>query len=206
MKTEKKNLYTIGITGSMGSGKSTVSEILKESIPVTDCDAINRELQKKGASGWKAMCENNLAVLDENGSIDTKKTAALVFADPKKRKQLESLLHPLIEKEMILWMERQQGICAVEVPLLFESGMDRHFDETWCVYTDDQTAIERLTSFRDVSKEDALARLKAQMPVEKKRKLALRSIENSSSREDLQKAVEAALEQAEKAAADKGRL
>lgn len=155
--------FVIGLTGSMGSGKSTVRNILSESIPVIDCDSINSRLLETGAAGWRELKENGLLFADETGAINRQTMADAMFSDPKIKKAIETILHRLILEEMRRWMKTQHGLCAVEVPLLFEAGMEDEFDAVWTVVCSEETALSRLESGRHISRAEARRRLALQM-------------------------------------------
>lgn len=199
-KTSAKSRYAIGLTGSMGAGKSSVLKILGQSIPVTDCDQINARLLEKEGKGWKALQKNGLLFLDETGELDRKAMADAMFEDPKTRKQIEGILHALILEEMDAWIAGQQGLCAVEVPLLFECDLEGHFDETWTVACSYETALQRLESGRHIAREEARRRLALQMAPEEKISRADKVVYNDGSQDELQTQVRTLLEQAKKEA------
>ncbi len=185
--SEKK---IIGLTGSMGSGKSTVASIIRERFPVLDCDEVNRNLLKKGNAGYEALLSNGLIFLDEEGEIDKKKMASAIFSDEDLRKKSESILHPLIFEEMEKWISEQRTpLIFIEMPLLFESSAQGHFDEIWCVISDSDIALERLQKGRNISPEEALARWKAQFDPEYKRAHSEVVIFNNGSLEELREQI-----------------
>lgn len=165
---EKK---VIAITGIIGSGKSTVSKFLKErGYQVLDCDQGSRECIKKGSQGYQEMLEAfSELILDTEGNIDRKKVAELVFSDVEKRKQLESIQHPLI----LNWVQEQcaaskETLIFVEVPLLFECGWEGYFNESWVVVADENIVFERLKQARNMSDDEIKKRLDTQMKSELK--------------------------------------
>lgn len=184
--SEKK---VIGLTGTIGSGKSTVLQILSEWMPATDCDQITHQLLEPGNSGYAALKKAGLLISDENGRLDRKATAAKVFTDPEYKKQYESILHPLILQQMKDWASAQKTDCVIEVPLLFELGLQNLFDETWTVVTDEKTAIERTKNNRHISEEEQKRRRKHQLADEQKIALADRLIDNSGTLQDLRTAL-----------------
>lgn len=179
------------ITGSIGSGKSTLISYLKNrGIPVCDLDRINASLLEPGRAGWKKLLEMDpeLARNDlkeersdnpELPELDKVLMARKMFADPLYRKKAEGILHPLIQEEMYRWIAAQQGLCAVEVPLLFEAGWQDRFEECWLVDAAPEVRLQRLIETRGMDKEDAKRRMSAQMPDEAKRKLASVILDNS---------------------------
>lgn len=160
----------IGITGTIGSGKSTVLKYFDELGFVTfDCDAYNRELLKKGNKGYLLVKEHFPEVLIKE-EIDRKLLAKLIFADRKKRELLESLLHPLIIEGMAT-KALAAPLFFAEVPLLYEKGLQAHFDLVILVTTADELALKRLAA-RGISEDEARKRLAAQMPFAQKAAMA----------------------------------
>lgn len=182
----------IGITGTIGSGKSSVLDTLSLKIPVTDCDSINRSLLEPGQAGFEALQAAGLLPVQADGSVDKEKMKE-IFSNPVYKKQVEAILHPLILEQMEAWMQSQQGLCAVEVPLLFELSLQDRFDEVWTVVCTQETALQRLEQFRNISRKDALSRLALQMPPEEKIKKSDRVIYNDGTRDDLQKQIDSLL-------------
>lgn len=185
---------TIGLTGSMGSGKSTLRRILSGVMPVTDADAINARLLEKGNAGWRALKEAGLLYAGPDGSVDKEAMAQAMFTDPVYRKKAQDLLHPLILQEMMRWMAEQPGICAAEVPLLFELGLQENFDQVWTVVCRDETALDRLERGRSIPRAEARRRLACQYPAEKKAALSDVVFHNDGTREELARQVNCRLE------------
>ena len=171
----------IAISGSIGSGKTTVCEYLKEKgYDVFDCDEVNRNLLEEGNEGWIRVCEAFPECVEE-GKLDKKKLSSLIFSDEENRKKLEGIMHPLILKKL---MEREDDPLFAEVPLLFEVGWDQYFDSTLLVVTDLDLLIERMKE-RGYTKEETLSRLSQQMDVTEKIKRADKIIYNNGSLDDL---------------------
>lgn len=183
----------IGLTGTIGSGKSMVRSILSAAIPVTDCDGINSDLLQKDGRGYLELQKNGLLCVDEHSEIDRPAMADQIFDDPNKRKAFEAILHPLIIDELQNWISEQDGLCAAEVPLLFECHLENMFDEIWTVTCSDQTALERLETQRHISPEEAKRRLALQMSVEQKAAKSDVLIHNDGSVEDLKQTIDALL-------------
>ncbi len=166
--------YKIGITGGIGTGKSLVSNILKElGIIVISADEIVRELQKDPYYLQKIREIFGDDVFDK-GNLDRKKLAKIIFSDSDARRKLENLLHPPVLEEIKKKLEelKERDIIAVEVPLLFEVGIEDWFDEIWVVYAPFELQLERIVNRDNISKEDAVARIRAQIPIEEKLKKA----------------------------------
>ena len=166
--------YKVGITGGIGTGKSLVSNILKElGITVISADEIVRELQKDPYYLQKIREIFGDDVFDED-NLNRKKLAKIIFSDSDARRKLENLLHPPVLEEIKKRLEelKEKDIIAVEVPLLFEVGIEDWFDEIWVVYAPFEIQLERIINRDKVSKEDAIARIRAQIPIEEKVKKA----------------------------------
>ena len=170
------------LTGSMGSGKSYVLNLLKEKgYPIISADEINRLQLLKGHEGYLRIVEAfSEEILDEQEEIDKKKLASLVFLDDKKRKRLESITHPLILDEIHKWaLGSKAELVFAEVPLLFEANLQDQFDVSIVVYADEETVFKRLYEGRQISRDEAQKRLAKQMSVKAKLELADYSIDNS---------------------------
>lgn len=187
----------IALTGSIGSGKSQVSYYLKEKkYPVIDCDEINAKLLERGEDGYNELVKLPWIELDENQNINKIKMATNVFSDLEKKKLVESILHPLIFKKIDEWKEKQTSeLIFVEVPILFEIQAESRFDEVWCVCCDLKTALYRLETYRNFTKEDALARIENQLDPLYKREHSDVVIENNGTLEDLIREIETALKE-----------
>ncbi len=189
-------MIKIGLTGGIATGKSTVLKIFEEeNIKTINTDQIAKEITKKGREGYKEVVRAfGEDILLENGEIDRKKLAKIVFSEESKRKKLESILHPLIVKrmkEMLKDIERKQPCepVVIEIPLLFEVGLDKEMDITLVVYIPEKLQIERLMKRDGLKKEEAIKRLKSQLSIEEKRKRAHIVIDNSESIENTKKQV-----------------
>jgi len=174
----------IGLTGSIASGKSTVSAILREiGAPVIDADAIVHELQRPGTEVTAAIArEFGPGVIRPDGTLDRAALGRIVFADPERRRALEAIVHPAVRAEMLRRIEslRQEGRPAVvlDIPLLYESGWDRFVDEVWVVFVDRDTQKARLMARNGLSPEDAEVRIAAQADLDEKARRADRVIDN----------------------------
>lgn len=188
--SEKK---VIGLTGTIGSGKSTALRILSEMIPATDCDMINRHLLEKGQKGYRELKKRGLLLALPDGSQDKTATAKKMFSDPVYKKEVEQILHPLILEEMKCWIQEQNETCVVEVPLLFELNLQDCFDSVWCITCSPETALSRTEKNRHLSREQQLARRKHQLEDEKKISLSDLVISNDGTMEELREKLESAL-------------
>lgn len=188
LKLSKKKI--IGITGTMGSGKSQVGKILSEQYPVLDCDKVNAELLLPNHQGFEKLKERKLIKLDEDGYLDKKQLSFDMFQDKMIKKEVENILHPLIFQEMNAWIENQKdGLIFVEMPLLFEIGAQEHFDSIWCVITKRSIALERLTRYRHIDVQEAMKRITTQMSEEKKTSLSDFVICNNGTLKELKQTI-----------------
>lgn len=188
--SEKK---VIAITGSMGSGKSKVLSYLEKDWPVFSCDASNAKLLEPGQKGHQALI--GLGLAKEGEPIDKKEMAKALFSDTALKKKVEGILHPLIMEDMENWKASLDSpLLFCEVPLLFESGMEKSFDEIWCVDTNPDIAMKRLVTYRNFSEEEANARLASQFDPAYKREKSQEVIYNNKSEAELEKSLDALVE------------
>lgn len=185
-------MKVIGLTGSIASGKSTVSKILKSyDIPVIDADIIARQVVEKGTVGLTQISEAfGRGILQADGSLNRKTLKKIIFVDNTKRTLLENIIHPLVEAQidMLIKEYRLENTClriVLDVPLLFETGMDKKCDEVWLVICQPHTQIKRLVMRDGIDKTTAQAILSAQMPLFEKKKKADVFIDNNYSMNDL---------------------
>ena len=179
-------MKVIGLTGGIGTGKSTVSAYLKEKqIPVIDADAIARDMTKPGAPVLpKISALLGESVLLPDGSLNRKAVADLIFQDSALLKAYEALTTREVIAQCQREIERcrEEGGCSMAVldaPLLFESGADRFVDETWLVCADLEVRLARVARRDGTSREQILRRIDHQMPDEEKKALADHVIDNS---------------------------
>ena len=177
-------IVKVAITGSAGSGKSHVCKGFETlGAAVMDCDRIARDVVAPGTPGFKQVVALfGREVVQKDGTLDRAALRRLIINHRNLKDRMEGILHPLILDEMISRMEtaRQNGfkVVAAEVPLLFETGMDRFFDVTVVVLADTADLSRRISERDGVSFEDARKMLDLQMPQAEKRKKADHVIEN----------------------------
>lgn len=191
--------FVIGITGTIGSGKSTVGSILEElGVPVIDTDTITHNIQNS-EKVRRAVVERfgkNVLSDDGTGKIDRKKLGALVFKDPVAKRDLEALIHPavILESRRCVAANSDKPIVAILAPLLFEAKVQGEYDEIWAIVAKEEVLRERLAKRDNLSPELITQRLAAQLPQEEKARLSSVVIDNSTSREDTKRQVEVNLE------------
>lgn len=179
----------IGLTGSIASGKSTVSSKLRDlGYFVIDCDDIGHRILKKARSGYyPVVAEFGEEILDSNGHIDRKKLGQIIFNDKSKKEKLNQILHPII-KDIVLNDIRQYsqyGLVFLDCPLLFETDFHELCDETVVVYVNMDTQIQRLMARDGITFPEALKKIYAQMSMDEKLELADYVIDNCHSLGDL---------------------
>ena len=192
----------IGLTGGIGSGKSTVSRMFEKlGATVLDADAIVRELQSPGSS---LLAEIEAAfgaqVIGADGELDREALAAIVFRDDDARLRLNAIVHPRVAAELTrrVAAAREVGssVIVLDIPLLFEARDSGEgtaarlpLDATVVVHVPESLQIERQLARDDCSREEAVRRLRAQLPLEEKRRLADFAIDNSGTLEETERQV-----------------
>ena len=187
-----------GLTGGIGSGKSTVANMLEEyGIPVVSADELSRMVVAPGSEGLADVVEAfGSEVLDERGDLDRKKMGKIVFTTPERRRQLEAILHPRIREryEQVLDALEKAGhpVMVYEVPLLFEKKLDQQDEMTGVILVTAtaDTRIARVKARDSLTTDDVLARMRVQMPEEEKRARANYIIHNDGDVDDLRREVE----------------
>ena len=160
-------MFLIGLTGNIGSGKSTVAARLGElGAFIVDADLVYRRLIEPGQPGWSAVVDLcGRGVVDADGRIDRRALGAIVFADPQALRRLERATHPLVLAAIDDLLAREQPTVAVhEAIKLIESGGAERCDELWVVTAPRDRQIARLVATRGLSPEDASLRVDAQPP------------------------------------------
>jgi len=179
-------MKVIGLTGGIGSGKSTVSDYLrKKGITVLDADQIAREIVLPGKEALKELVAYfGEEILLENGLLNRKKLGKIVFSDPEKKLKLDQIMHDKICSQILkkLQNESSQGAAYIilDAPLLLETGMDKIVDQIWIVEMQDTLRIGRVMKRDNLSEEEVKARISQQMSTEERRKKAHNIIDNSS--------------------------
>jgi dephospho-CoA kinase len=187
-------MLIVGLTGGVASGKTAVSQVLKEEgAYIIDADQIARELVQPHKPAWNELIRVfGKEILQEDGFIHRKKLADKVFADPKKRKLLNQILHPRIKEEMDrrtkeIGQKDSEAIVVIDAPLIVELGDHREMDKLIVVASTQTQQIERLKERDGIGPEEALRILSSQMPVEEKVNLADFVIRNEGSLEETKK-------------------
>lgn len=188
----------IGLTGGIGSGKSTVAGMLTAlGAHVIDADRIGHDVYRPGTEGFaRVTAAFGDGIVAADGTIDRRALGAIVFGDPAALARLNALVHPLIADEIrrriaAAQADGMEAPLVIEAAIMIEAGW-RFFDAVWLVTVDPETAIARVTGARGMTRDDVERRLAAQMPEAERRAHAQVIIDNNGSLDELRRQVEAA--------------
>ena len=180
----------IGITGGIASGKSTVTEFLRQKgFQVVDADAVVHQLQKPRGRLFQILVEHfGEKILLENGELNRPLLASLIFSNPEEQEWSKRTQGEIIREELAALRNQfaqTEALFFMDIPLLFEQDYASWFDETWLVYVNRDVQLERLMKRDQISKEAAESRLNSQWPLERKISLASHSLDNNGNQEQL---------------------
>ena len=197
----------IGITGGIASGKSTVTNFLRQKgFQVVDADAVVHQLQKPGGRLYQLLVQHfGQEIILENGELNRPLLASLIFSNPEEREWSKQTQGEIIREELAALREQlaqTETIFFMDIPLLFEQNYANWFDETWLVYVDRDVQVERFMKRDQLSKEVAVSRLAAQWSLEKMKDLASHVLDNNGSRDQLVSQVVKLLEGGDSCARD----
>lgn len=191
----------IGLTGGIGTGKSTASAYLKQKgFAVIDADQIARQVVEPGMPLLMTLAKTfGSQILREDGSLDRKALASIVFSDPDKRRTLDGIMHGAIiqvidEQIAACRKERCRGI-LIDAPLLFETNLDEKCSSTWLITARQDIRIARVCARDNMTREEVEARIRSQMDEGEKRRRANIVIDNSGTREELEMRLDEVLKQ-----------
>lgn len=183
-------MLMVGLTGGIASGKSMVAGIFRKAgAIVIDADLLARQVVKPGRPAWREICDLfGDRVVDPDGNLDRTELGRLVFGDSQLRRQLEAIIHPLVRTRIESALQKiartePNAVVIQEVPLLLETGMEKGLAEIIVVYASESQQLQRLMLRDGMARQEAQARIDAQMPIEEKRKKATIVIDNSGSLE-----------------------
>ncbi|MFP4473497.1 MAG: dephospho-CoA kinase [Candidatus Omnitrophota bacterium] len=186
-------MTVIGLTGGFGSGKTTVAEMLADlGARVIDADRVVSDLFEQQEIRARIQEAFPTAVTDKG--MNRSALAGIVFHDPQKLDRLEGIIHPAVRQEMrgriTRWSDEGfDGVVVLDVPLLFEAGMEDMVDVTIVVRADQEQQIERVLAREDITRDDVLRRIKRQMPLEEKIQRADFVVDNRHSRQETREQV-----------------
>lgn len=164
----------IGLTGSIATGKSTISAMFEElNIKVLDSDKIARDVVEPGKDAYNNIIKVfGKSILHEDGTLNRKSLGTIVFNDKNKLKQLNQIVHPAIRSEMNRkkdeYIQAKEQCIVLDIPLLFENKLTHLVDKILLVYVDEDVQLNRLMDRDKSTKEEALSRINAQIPISEK--------------------------------------
>jgi len=189
-------MLTIGLTGGIGSGKSTVSRILGElGAPIIDADKVGHAIYAPDGPAYsEVIAAFGRSILAADGTIERSKLGSIVFSDPRALKQLNSIVHPKMfarMREMIQELRAggEQNPVVVEAAILIEANWQPLFDEIWLVTASKERVMERIERDRGLKPEQTEARIRAQLPDDERRKYSTLVITNDGTVEELRQQV-----------------
>lgn len=192
MTAQRMGYLKIGLTGGIGSGKTTAAKrLLALGARVYHADEIARRALDPGAVCYdRVVSAFGREILQSDGTIDRKRLGQLVFADEEKRQRLNGIVHPYVIEELFARAESDlanepDGIAVFEVPLLFESGLHTKMDYNIVVSCTEENRVRRVMERDNLTREQVLARIQAQMPEEEKLLLADAVLFNNGTKDDL---------------------
>ena len=190
-----EGVRVVGLTGGIASGKSTVSQMLRElGAPIVDADLVAREVVEPGTPGLEEIADRFPGVIGADGRLDREKLAARVFGQDEERRALNAILHPRIQRAVVEQVEAlaRQGhrLVIYDAPLIVENGLHQILDGVILVAVPREVQIERLMARNGVSHDAAEARIRAQLPLEEKKKVATWIVDNAGSLEHTRAQVE----------------
>jgi len=189
-------VITVGLTGGIAAGKSTVASLMARlGAGVLDADEVVRELQRPGTWVYQAILQAfGPSIVQRDGTIDRKRLGEMVFQDEGARRQLEATVHPAlvaaIEQRLRAFEAQGMKLCVVELPLLIEAGAQERFDWVVVVTAPEEVQVSRLMADRGLSREEALARIRSQMPLHEKVRVADFVIENAGDLQEVERRVQ----------------
>jgi dephospho-CoA kinase len=177
----------IALTGGIGSGKSTVARRWVElGATEIDADVLAREVVKPGTLGLEQVVQAfGQGVLAADGSLDRAALAKVAFSSEEKRKQLEGILHPLIQDLALSKVSEQSGVIVYTIPLFVESNSKLSFDRVVAISCDEQVRVQRLVSSRGMTEPEAISRISAQASDQQREGVADIVIDSNCSMEEL---------------------
>ena len=193
----------IGITGGIASGKSTVTEFLRQQgYQVIDADQVVHELQEPGGRLYQALLSTfGPAILQEDGRLDRPKLGAMIFGNPELLAQSSQIQNQIIREDLAGrrdLLAETEDIFFMDLPLLFELQYEDWFDQIWLVDVTVETQLSRLMSRNALSQEEAEKRIAAQLSLQEKRKRADVLIDNNGSLEETRQQLRDALQKLER--------
>jgi dephospho-CoA kinase len=189
-------MKVIGLTGGIGSGKTTVSRLLAElGAVIIDADKVGHEAFKPDTEGWREVAAAfGRQILSADGKIDRKKLGEIVFGNPDSLERLNRIMHPRIHNMIKAQLEKYQRqeveVVVLEAPLLIESGWASTVDEVWVTVASEATVLRRLQERAGLSQPESLARIHSQLSPEERARYADVIIDTDCDLDELKARVE----------------
>lgn len=167
-------MKVIGLTGGIGSGKSTVSQFLAElGAAIIDADKVGHEAFKPDTEVWhEVVAAFGKQIVTPDGTINREKLGMIVFGNSEARARLNQIMHPriydLVQAQLEEYQRQGTGVVIVEAPLLLEAGWTSLADEVWVTVASEATVLKRLRERTELSESESLARIRSQLPAEKR--------------------------------------
>ena len=184
-----------GLTGSIASGKSTVSNFLKEcNIPIVDADIIAKEVVEIGQPAYKKIIEAfGPEIVLQNGEINRPLLGSIIFNDKEKRLQLNGIVHPEVRRVMLeqtnTYLANGESLVIMDIPLLYESNLVHFVEKVIVVTVNEETQLSRLMNRNHLTREEAISRISSQIPVKEKEARADFVIDNNGNLDETKKQV-----------------
>ena len=182
----------VGLTGGIASGKSTVAAHLRaKGAVVIDADVVAREIVEPGEDAYREIASAWPQVVLQDGRLDRARFGAIVFGDEAARRRLNAMTHPRVRERMVKHAEALAAsptpppVAVLDIPLLFENGLEHLVEETWLVYLDAEHQLDRLMRRNGFTREEAAQRIASQLPLSEKARRATRLIDNNGDLADL---------------------
>ena len=176
--------YIIGLTGGIACGKSNLSRALRaHGVPVMDADEISRGLTAEGGPALPAIREAFGDGVFDGEILNRRALGRIVFADPARREALNAILHPMILAEIRRRLDEEAGPAVMDVPLLFETGMDAWCDEIWSAYVPQKEQVRRVRKRDQVTFREALRKVRSQWSAREKARRADHVIRTDGTKE-----------------------
>jgi dephospho-CoA kinase len=192
-------MIVVGLTGGLASGKSTVAKMFKQcGAVVIDADELAHEVVKPGKPAWREIVKTfGKTILNQDCSLNRQALGNIIFRNPKNRRHLERIIHPRVAREQTRLTRHAaqkdpHAVVIYDVPLLFEVGIDKRVDKTIVVTADRETQIARLKKRNGLTLAEAIRRIRAQMPLSKKVRLADIVIDGTLPRQGAMKTIRGA--------------
>lgn len=189
----------IGLTGGIGSGKSTVADIFRKyGFPIIDSDKIAREIVEPYEEAWQEIVQYfGKGILNSDNTLNRNKLGDIIFHDPNKREKLNQITHPIIISRILAdakELQKRNKHVIVEVPLLYESNIENLFDLIIVVYVEKSTQLQRVVERDQIGQTLALAKISAQLSLEIKKDKADFVVYNNDGFDKTKQQVESIIE------------